>query len=137
VRSRACFPFSPPPPGRSCRSPASARTSEHAYPSGRYWYLEAIGVDKGRQDAGIGTRLLEPTLAVADRDGIPCYLETVSGRNVTWYQRLGFRVHREGLEFITGGPTYWTMIRPPRSSCSSLQSAAVGSLAGSRGSDTN
>lgn len=98
---------------------------ERTFPRGRaYWYLEAVGVDEGRKGAGIGTRLVKPVLEVADATGTPCYLETVSERNVRWYERLGFRVDRENLPFLDGGPTYWTMIREPRGEASSKR--AVG-----------
>jgi len=53
-------------------------------------------------------------LEVTDAAGTPCYLETVSERNLRWYERLGFRIDRENLAFLDGGPTYWTMIREPR-----------------------
>jgi len=59
-------------------------------------------------------RLLEPVLARADEAGQPCYLETMTERNVAWYLRLGFEVRSAGISFAPGGPPNWTMLRRPR-----------------------
>jgi ribosomal protein S18 acetylase RimI-like enzyme len=97
--------------------PALARLGanvERAFPSGRHWYLEVVGVDERARGKGIGGQLLEPVLGAADRDGVACYLETDLERNVRWYERLGFQVYREQLELVSGGPRHWTMIHKPR-----------------------
>src|SRR6266516_3670834 len=41
---------------------------------GQHWYLWAIGVDPPHQHQGIGGMLMQPVLARADADGLPCYL---------------------------------------------------------------
>jgi ribosomal protein S18 acetylase RimI-like enzyme len=84
------------------------------HPVQPYWYLEVVGVDPGARGLGIGTRLLEPVLARADEAGQPCYLETMTERNVAWYRGLGFEVRSAGVSFVSGGPPNWTMLRPPR-----------------------
>ena len=84
------------------------------HPAQPYWYLEVVGVDPTARGLGIGTRLLEPVLALADEVGQPCYLETMTERNVAWYRGLGFEVRDAGVRFVPGGPPNWTMIRPPR-----------------------
>ena len=84
------------------------------HPAQPYWYLEVVGVDPTARGLGIGTRLLEPVLALADEAGQPCYLETMTGRNVAWYRGMGFEVREAGVRFVPGGPPNWTMIRPPR-----------------------
>ena len=76
-----------------------------------HWYLVGIGVEPSRQGEGIGGTLLKPALARADADGVPCYLETQTERNVRFYERHGFRVASEGEP---GGQRVWTMLRPPR-----------------------
>jgi hypothetical protein len=53
---------------------------------------------------GIGRPLLAPMLELADRQSVDCYLETSVERTLPWY---------------TGGPTYWTMLRPPAGQVSS------------------
>lgn len=83
------------------------------HPEGPYWYLEVVGVDPGARGLGIGTRLLGPGLSSADEEGLPCYLETMTERNVGWYRSLGFDVDRAGISFAPGGPSSWTMLRPP------------------------
>jgi ribosomal protein S18 acetylase RimI-like enzyme len=85
------------------------------HPTQPYWYLEVVGVDPTAQGLGIGTRLLEPVLALADETGQRCYLETMTERNVGWYRGLGFEVREAGVRFVSGGPPNWTMIRHPRS----------------------
>lgn len=83
------------------------------HPAQPHWYLEVVGVEPGARGLGIGTRLLEPGLARADESGLPCYLETMTERNVAWYRGLGFEVRKSGVSFTPGGPPNWTMIRPP------------------------
>ena len=83
------------------------------HPARPYWYLAVVGVEPGARGLGIGTRLLEPVLARAYEAGQPCYLETMTERNVGWYRGLGFEVRRAGVSFTPGGPPNWTMLRPP------------------------
>jgi GNAT superfamily N-acetyltransferase len=85
---------------------------ERAFPAEPVWYLEVLGVAPEGQGRGVGTRLLQPVLERADRDGLPCYLETAKQANVGFYERLGFRAERDGARLAPGGPTHWTMRRP-------------------------
>jgi ribosomal protein S18 acetylase RimI-like enzyme len=77
------------------------------------WYLQVIGVSPEAQGLGVGTRLLEPVLGLADRERLSCYLETSNERAVPFYLRAGFEIDEEGVELMPGGPTYWLMTRPP------------------------
>jgi ribosomal protein S18 acetylase RimI-like enzyme len=86
---------------------------ERAFPDDPVWYLEVVSVRPGAQRRGIGTRLLEPGLARGDANRLPCYPETPRPENIPFYERLGFRVEGEGVELLPGGPTHWTMTRPP------------------------
>ncbi len=80
---------------------------------GRHWYLSVIGVHPEHSGKGIGSALLKPTLAEADADGLPCYLETAESRNLPFYERHGFDVLRHGA--VPGTDfEYWTMLRQPR-----------------------
>jgi len=79
---------------------------------GRHWYLMALGVAPGRQGRGIGAHLLAPILQRATDEGLPCYLETQTERNVAFYRKLGFEVLREEREPV-GGLPIWFMARQP------------------------
>jgi ribosomal protein S18 acetylase RimI-like enzyme len=76
-----------------------------------HWYLLGLGVEPARQRQGIGSRLVRFITERADREGLPCYLETLRPENVLFYRTLGFEVQVEG-EF-PGGPHFWTMKRGP------------------------
>lgn len=84
------------------------------HPAQPYWYLLVVGVEPGERGSGIGARLLRPVLARADEAGEPCYLKTMTERNVAWYRGLGFEVRDAGASFTPGGPRNWTMLRAPR-----------------------
>jgi ribosomal protein S18 acetylase RimI-like enzyme len=77
-----------------------------------HWFLLALAVDPAHQRRGVGTTLTAPTLADADRRGIPAYLETTSEANVAYYARTGFAVVREAVP-DTAGPRTWLMLREP------------------------
>jgi GNAT superfamily N-acetyltransferase len=96
------------------------------HPAQPHWYLEAVGVEPGARGLGIGTRLLEPVLARADEAGQPCYLETMTERNVAWYGRLGFEVRSAGVSFTAGGPPNWTMLRRPGAAASGARPKSEG-----------
>jgi ribosomal protein S18 acetylase RimI-like enzyme len=78
---------------------------------GPFWYLWALGVEPGQQGRGLGGALVAPILARADRERLPCYLETESEANVAFYERRGFRVVTDAI--VPGqGVRLWTMARP-------------------------
>jgi GNAT superfamily N-acetyltransferase len=82
---------------------------------GDAWYLSIVAVDPAAQGQGLGRRLLEPTIAEADRLSATCYLETFSPRNPSFYQRLGFVTAARFVEPVTGAG-YAVMVRHPRPS---------------------
>lgn len=77
------------------------------------WYLGVLAVEPGQQGRGLGSRLMAPILARADREGLAVTLETAKARNLPLYRRHGFEVLRELAPPSPGGPTVWTMRRPP------------------------
>ena len=88
---------------------------ERAQPSEPHWYLEVLSVRPEHQRHGLGSRLVRPIIERADRDGVPCHLETADPANVAFYRQFGFEVVDAALEVISGGgPTLTTMRRPPR-----------------------
>lgn len=62
-----------------------------------HWFLMALGVDPDHQRLGFGSALVRYGLRRAEVDGVPTYLETESGSNVHFYERLGFEVLDEIL----------------------------------------
>lgn len=83
---------------------------ERIHPKEPHWYLALLIVDPDAQGRGLGSALIQPGLDLADRDGLPCYLETQKRSNVSWYQRFGFEV-TEVIE-VGDAPPMWGMIRP-------------------------
>jgi GNAT superfamily N-acetyltransferase len=99
------------------RFPTFARlgaASARLHPRDPHWNLETMGIVPEAQGRGVGTRLVAPGLARADRDGLACYLTTARRENLRFYGRLGFEVEHELLPLGPGGPTLWGMRRPPR-----------------------
>lgn len=74
------------------------------------WYLSIVAVDPALQGQGLGRKLLEPTIAEADRASATCYLETFSSRNPSFYGRLGFVTRARFIEPTTGAE-YALMVR--------------------------
>jgi ribosomal protein S18 acetylase RimI-like enzyme len=68
------------------------------------------------QRQGLGRMLMEQVFAVADDEGLPCYLETETIENVAYYRHNGFEVRSEfDLSTDAGpGPHMWGMLRLPR-----------------------
>ena len=81
------------------------------HPTVPHWYLAFIGVDPDAQGCGIGRALLGPAIEEADRDGLPCYLETPYPETHLFYNRNGFELTAE-LHPVDGAPPVWTMTRP-------------------------
>jgi GNAT superfamily N-acetyltransferase len=75
-------------------------------------YFPAIGVAPASQGQGLGTRLMQPTLAGCDETGLPAYLEASCERNARLYGRLGFELIAE-LDY-GGREPLRLMVRPPR-----------------------
>ena len=89
-----------------------AVVDEH-HPREPHWYLEALGAVPAARGTGVGRRVVEPVLAVCDREGLPAYLESSNPRNWTFYERLGF-VRRDPLPVPPGCPLMVPMWREPR-----------------------
>jgi GNAT superfamily N-acetyltransferase len=78
---------------------------------GPHWYLALLGVDPDSQGKGRGSALIQPTIEKADRDGLPCYLETGNESNIDFYARHGFKVMEKTI--VPQGPPGWAMLREP------------------------
>jgi ribosomal protein S18 acetylase RimI-like enzyme len=87
-----------------------AHKLHHEHAPERHWYLWAIGVRPLDQGKGIAGQLVAPILARADRESLPCYLETHVEANVKIYRRLGFEVASSSTP--PGHPLpVWGMVR--------------------------
>jgi ribosomal protein S18 acetylase RimI-like enzyme len=83
------------------------------HPADQHWYLETMGVDPAVQRQGLGGRLIEPVLKIADRDQVDCYLETAEPANAEYYARHGFVVENRALQVVPNGPAHIAMRRRP------------------------
>ncbi len=80
-------------------------------PNEPHWYLSQIGVDPAHRGKGHGGALLAHGLQQCDRDGCVAYLESSNPRNVSLYERHGFKA----IGKIQAGTSPWivAMLRTP------------------------
>lgn len=86
---------------------------DRRHPQEPHMYLTLLGCDPPAQGQGRGSAALAPGLALADREGLPAYLETSKERNLAFYGRFGFRVVEE-VRMPGAGPSLWLMWREAR-----------------------
>lgn len=77
------------------------------------WYLGVLATHPGSQRKGLASRVLAPAVAMADRDGLACCLETSTESNRRFYEARGFTESTE-VVLVDGPPTWW-LRRPPQS----------------------
>lgn len=94
------------------RAMRTLQAVESVHPHEPHWYLAVLGTETAHQGKGLGSALLTPMLEECDTTGLPAYLESSKEENVPFYARHGFEVTGE-LPLPSGGPTLWTMWRPP------------------------
>lgn len=75
-------------------------------------FLFVLGVRPAHRGEGMASRLLRPVLARLDREGRPCYVDTVNGEAVPMYEHFGFRILEESTIPGTDLPA-WALLRPP------------------------
>jgi ribosomal protein S18 acetylase RimI-like enzyme len=75
-----------------------------------HWYLWAIGVNPSFQGKGIGSKLMQPVLNVANHNHLSCYLETHNEHNIRFYENHGFKVVNEG-RIPKHNLRVWAMLR--------------------------
>jgi len=76
----------------------------------KHWFLQTIGVDPQFQGKGYAGELLRPMFARMDKEGLPCYLETLDKRNISLYEHFGFKVV-EKTSIPKTSLTSWAMLR--------------------------
>jgi GNAT superfamily N-acetyltransferase len=77
-----------------------------------HYYLTLLGTDPAHRGSGLGLRLLEDTLQLADDDRMPAYLEASNPVNIPLYERYGFAPYQTFS--VPDGPEVTTMWREPR-----------------------
>jgi GNAT superfamily N-acetyltransferase len=82
------------------------------HPKEPHWFLPLVGVDPARQGQGHGAALMAHALAECDREHLAAYLESTNPRNVTLYERHGFRAL--GRVPLGGSAAFVPMLREPR-----------------------
>ncbi len=84
----------------------------HQNQNKRHYYLLIIGVDPELQGKGIGSLLVKDILSKADCEKLDCHLETMTAKNVMFYERHGFKaIHNQSIK---NGEQYWIMKRIPK-----------------------
>lgn len=68
-----------------------------------YYFCNVVAVSDLARGKGVGRRLIEAVTSVADREGMPCYLESSKFvPNVAIYRKMGFELVGE-IECEEGG----------------------------------
>jgi ribosomal protein S18 acetylase RimI-like enzyme len=62
------------------------------HPTEPHWFLPLIAVEPNWQNRSIGSALMKQAVAVCDEAGVPAYLESSNPRNISLYERIGFKV---------------------------------------------
>jgi len=89
---------------------AAAQGNNH--PDFEHLYLPFIAVDPAKQGNGVGSILLDHSLDICDRIGLPAYLEATSPASRRLYERYGFAATGE-IQFGSS-PPMWPMLRQVR-----------------------
>jgi GNAT superfamily N-acetyltransferase len=83
---------------------------EKHHPSEPHWYLPLVAADPNWIGQGLGTLLMKHALRRCDEEGIAAYLESSNPRNISFYQRLGFKI--SGRIQSGSSPVLTPMLRP-------------------------
>ena len=83
-------------------------------PSRPHYHLNFLGVLPDHRGRGLGSTLIRDVTRRLDRAGLPAYLENTKERNLSLYERHGFRV-LDSCGMPRGGPRLWFMWRDPQS----------------------
>ena len=82
------------------------------HPDEPHWYLPLLGVDPLHHGKGLGSALLQHTLAICNQDNKYAYLESSNPRNIPLYERHGFELL--GTIQVNTSPSIFPMLRKPR-----------------------
>ena len=79
-------------------------------PKEPFYYLWFIGVAPEAQGKGIGSALIEEVFIKYNEETRPFYLETSVVKNLSWYEKYGFKIFKE----LDLGHKLYLMLRPKR-----------------------
>jgi GNAT superfamily N-acetyltransferase len=77
-----------------------------------FHFLSLLGTHDAHRGRSLGGTLLDASLEIVDRDGMPAYLDSTNAANLPFYERRGFR--RIGAYTLPEGPEIVQMWRTPR-----------------------
>lgn len=83
--------------------------AEH-HPHEPHWYLPLVAADPNWIGQGLGALLMNHALRRCDAEGIAAYLESSNPRNISLYERCGFRI--TGRIQSGSSPVLTPMLRP-------------------------
>ena len=83
--------------------------AEH-HPHEPHWYLPLVAADPNWIGQGLGALLVKHALRRCDEEGIVAYLESTNPRNLSLYERHGFRIM--GKIQSGSSPVMTPMLRP-------------------------
>ena len=83
--------------------------AEH-HPREPHWYLPLVAADPNWIGQGLGTLLMKHALRRCDGEGVAAYLESSNPRNISFYERHGFKI--VGKIQSGSSPVLTPMLRP-------------------------
>jgi ribosomal protein S18 acetylase RimI-like enzyme len=78
--------------GRSLNREGQIKKLQPKEPMAYLWF---IGVNPIAQRSGIGSKLLQGTIELADAKQLPVLLETSTIENIPWYKHFGFTIYNQ------------------------------------------
>merc|ERR1712087_281754 len=100
---------------------ATLKKLHATHASGPHLYVWCVAIDPSAQGQGISGKLMRAAASIADREGLPCYLETCGPKNPTIYAKYGYAVvgqdrmstkPKKGAEPEVFEHPYLAMVRP-------------------------
>lgn len=78
-------------------------------------FINLIGINPKSQGHGLGSRLMQKMVEIADEQGVEMMLDTQTAKTVKWYQSFGFEIRDQAEIDVKGEKvTSWGMVRPAR-----------------------
>lgn len=81
------------------------------HPNEPHWYLPLLGVDPLYHGKGLGSALIQHSIAVCNLDENFAYLESSNPKNIPFYERHGFELL--GKIQVNTSPPIFPMLRKP------------------------